>query len=654
MADAGGYTQERRLFSLETPLGPDRLLVRSMRATESMSQLFQCDLDLVSDDLNIDFRQIIGQPVTIGIKMLDETNQRTFHGHVKRFTQTTSDGRLACYQAEVVPWLWFLTKTADCYIYQHKTVPDIIADIFKRSGFRDFEPRFSAKYDTWEYCVQYRETAFNFVSRLMEIEGIFYFFRQEKGKHILVLADSPTAHRPCPVQARFKFEHVFGSGVKRGDDTVFKWRRDQSYRFGKYTHTEYNFETPSASLRADINTRVPHGGNPKYEVYDYPGEYERRPEADPWGKLRMEEEETAHESITGEGNCRALIPGFRFELYEHERRDQNGTYVVTSVTHEAHEGGLYSGVGASKEKYKNTFTCIPYSTPFRPPRLASKPVMRGSQTAFVVGPPGEEIHVDNYGRVRVQFHWDREGKRDQNSSCFMRVAQPWAGKNWGAMWIPRIGQEVIVDFLEGDPDRPIITGRVYNAESMPPYELPKHQTRSTFKSRSSKGGTPANFNELRFEDKKNEEQILLHAERDMDHSVERDSRELVGRDRNLIVERDQRESVEGEKHSRVGKDRVENVGGNLLVSVEGRHDETVGTRFVVEAGDEIHLCAGSKIVLEAPEFSMLGSGGFIGLGPGGVVIQGTVVLINSGGGCATGTSASVADPKKPDRADEGK
>jgi type VI secretion system secreted protein VgrG len=311
MADGGQYTQERPLFSLDTPLGADRLLVRSMRATEGMSQLLQCDLDLVSDDLNINFHDIIGQSVTVGVKMLDESNQRTFHGHVRRFTQTTSDGRLACYQAEVVPWLWFLTKTADCYIYQNKSVPDIVEDIFRRHGFHDYERRLTAHYDPWEYCVQYRETAFNFVSRLMEIEGIFYFFRQEKGKHILVMADSPAAHKPCPVQARFTLEHVFGKGFKRAGDTIFKLRRDQNYRFGKYTHNEYNFETPSATLRADINTRVPHGGNPKYEVYDYPGEYEKRPEADPWGKIRMEEEEARYEWITGEGNCRALIPGFR-------------------------------------------------------------------------------------------------------------------------------------------------------------------------------------------------------------------------------------------------------------------------------------------------------------------------------------------------------
>ena len=472
MAAGSSYTQERRLFSLETPLGPDKLLVRLMRATESMSELFQCELDMVSDDLNIDFNRIIGQNVTLGIKMLDETNQRWINGQVSRFAQAASEGRLACYRAEVVPWMWFLTKTADCYIYQFKTVPEIIEDVFRRFGFHDYELRLQDTYTPWEYCVQYRETACDFISRLMEIEGIFYFHRQEQGKHILVLADSPAAHKPCPVQARFKYEHVFGKGFKRGEDTVFHWRRDNYYGFGKYAQNDYYFETPRTSLLTHSNTREQYGGNPKFEVYDYPGDYEKRHEGHSWARSRMEEEEAHHDIITAESNCRALIPGFRFDLYDHERRDQNATYVVTSIVHEAHEGGFYSGEGAGQASYKNTFTCIPYPTPVPPGARHRRAQVQGTQTAFVVGPPGEEIYTDKYGRVKVQFHWDREGKHDENSSCWIRVSHPWAGKNWGAIWIPRIGQEVIVDFLEGDPDRPIITGRVYNAEQMPPYELP--------------------------------------------------------------------------------------------------------------------------------------------------------------------------------------
>jgi type VI secretion system secreted protein VgrG len=333
----------------------------------------------------------------------------------------------------------------------------------------------------------------------------------------------------------------------------------------------------------------------------------------------------------------------------------NKSYVLTEVHHSASVGeSYYDDSPSDGEHYSNHFACIPNTVPFRPARITPKPFVQGPQTALVVGKSGEEIWVDKYGRVKVQFHWDREGKNNENSSCWVRASQPWAGKNWGSIWIPRIGQEVIIDFLEGDPDQPIITGRVYNAEQMPPYDLPDNQTRSTFKSRSSKGGGSSNYNELRFEDKMGSEQIFINAEKDMDLRVENDSREFVGNDRSLIVQGDQKESVTGDKSTDITGNLNEKVGQTLSLQIGQTLYEKTGTSFAHEAGQEIHLKAGMNVVIESGlELTIQASGNFINIGPAGVAISGTLVLINSGGAAGSGSPSSPTDPVKPDEADDG-
>ena len=647
-------TQEDRLIAIETPLGPDVLLLRSFTGTESMSQLFHFHLDMLSQDFNIDFDRIVGKNVTIKVKPEDEGSERYLNGHISRFAQLPVEGHLARYEAVMAPWFWFLSRTADCRIFQDKSVPDVIEEVFGDSGFSDYENRLQGSYEPRKYCVQYRETAANFVMRLMEEEGMFFFFRHEKGRHILVMGDGSSVHKPCPDQARARYEHVAGRGAERDEDVVFEWRYEQELRPGKYALADYNFETPSTSLLANVDSRIDQGGNRKYEVYDYPGKYLKRDRGDTVVGIRMEEEETPHTVVTGSSNCRGFATGFRFELTEHERRDQNQQYALTSISHSADSGSFIAGTEGEGATYANTFTCIPFDVPFRPARNTPKPLVQGCQTAVVVGPPGEEIHTDKYGRVKVQFHWDRLGKKDDNSSCWMRVSQAWAGKNWGAVFLPRIGQEVIVDFLEGDPDRPIITGRVYNAEQMPPYTLPANQTQSGIKSRSSKGGGSSNFNEIRFEDKKGSEQLFVHAEKDMDVRVKKESREFVGSSRHLIVGANQLEQVKGNKHENVGGDQVEEVSGKLSLKVGQDRDEKIGMKHAVEAGQEIHLKAGMKVVVEAGmQLTLKGPGGFVDIGPAGVTIQGTLVNINSGGAAGSGSGASPASPTAPDKADDG-
>lgn len=705
----GKYAQEKRLIQIDTSLGQDVLLLKSFGGHEAISRLFAFSLDLLSEDPSISFDQIVGQRVSISITQVSG-EKRYINGFVSRFSQSGADARFTHYHAEVVPWLWFLTRTAACRIFQNMTVPDIITKVFKDLGFSDFKNSVQGTYEQWEYCVQYRETAFNFVSRLMEQEGIYYFFEHEKDKHTLVLADRPNTHKPCPGQPKGRVDFTAG-GLVMDEDVVHNWQMEQELRTGKYSLKDYNFETPSTDLGVKEPSIISVDGNSRYEIYDYPGEYAMKAEGETIAKTRMQEEETTHLLATGSSNCRGFVSGFRFDLEGHSRRDMNKSYVLTEVHHSASEGESYYDESASdEEQYSNSFTCIPHSIPFRPARITPKPFVQGPQTAVVVGKSGEEIWVDKYGRVKVQFHWDREGKKDENSSCWVRVSQPWAGKNWGAMWIPRIGQEVIIDFLEGDPDQPIITGRVYNAEQMPPYGLPDNQTRSTFMSRSSKGGGSANYNEIRFEDKKGSEQIFVNAEKDMDHRVENDSREFIGNDRSLIVHVNQRELVEGDKHAhvkgvhqekidkdmshevganrmekvvsdmslevganrkekigsdmslQVGSNRMEQVGSNLSIKVGADckeeiggsrslqvgtdRHEKIGSLYAVESGQEIHLKGGMKVIIEAGMQLSL-------VGPGGFVDIGPAgvtiqgMLVKINSGGSAGSGSGVS-PKSAD------
>jgi len=666
------FTQSSRILGIDTPLGSDVLLLHTLSGHEAISKLFHFSVELLSENHSISFQDIVGKQVTLSVH-LSGTDKRFWNGFVSRFATVGGDNRFSYYQAEIVPWLWFLTRTADCQIFQQKTVPEIIKKVFQDHGFQDFQDRTQATYPQREYVVQYRETAFNFVSRLMEEYGIFYFFEHDQNSHTLIFADKPQVHKNCPVQHKVRFNYTPG-GTFQKEDIVQSWGAEQELRPGKYALNDYNFQTPSTSLMANVQTVDKIGGNTNYEIYDYPGIYTKKSDGDDLTKVRMEEEEAVHYLLTGSGNCRSFASGYKFHLDDHPRRDQNGDYLLTEVTHSASVGDSYSGSGGdSEETYGNHFACIAVSVPFRPQRLTPKPVVQGLQTAVVVGPSGEEIYTDKYGRVKVQFFWDRLGKKDDKSSCWVRVSQPWAGKNWGSINIPRIGQEVIVEFEEGDPDRPVVTGRVYNAQQMPPYTLPDNQTRTTFMTRSTKQGSSSNYNELRFEDKKGSEQIFLHAEKDMDVRVKNDSREYVANDRSLMVNGNQKEKVKGEQDIQISGDQNESVGGDASLNVTGNQNvktgqnmslqvgqnlqEKSGQNYAHEAGMEIHLKAGMNVVIEAGmELTIQASGGFINIGPAGIAISGTLVLINSGGAAGSGSPSSPTDPKAPkdpDEADDG-
>jgi len=657
-------------MEIDTPMGKDVLLLQKFEGVERVSGLFSFRLEMLSKRNSIDFACVVGRNVTVTLN-LPEGKKRRFNGIIRRFSQGTSDSRFTLYQAEMVPWTWLLTNTSDCRIFQKMSIPDIVQKIFKDNGFKDFKNHLQKSYPVEEYCVQYRETAFNFVSRLMEQVGIFYYFEHVQGKHDLIMADTPGEHQPCEHQPVASCEPTLGALAK--EDLVGSWTFEQEIRPEKYSLTDYNFEIPSNNLGVNVDSLNPPTGGQRYELYDYPGAYLYRDLGDQLVKLRIEEEEVLRIVASGSSGCRGFASGYRFALKNHYRPDFNKAYVLLAVNHTAEEQSYISGEDEAQFKYSNTFSCIPATVPFRPSRATRRPVVEGAQTAVVVGPPGEEIWVDKYGRVKVQFHWDRDGKKNDESSCWIRVSQHWAGKNWGLISIPRIGQEVVVDFLEGDPDQPLITGQVYNAEQMPPYPLPKHQTRSTMKSRSSKGGGPANYNEIRFEDKKGSEQVFVHAERDLDLRTKNNFRTWVGHNSHLVVGGNRSERIEGQHHLYIGSDQKEQiagashtkiegdscsaVSGSLSLTVDRDRDEKVGMKYAAEAGMEIHLKAGMKVILEAGvQLSIKAGGSFIDLSPAGIAIQGVLVNINSGGAAGAGSGASPASPsppQKPDHADDG-
>lgn len=588
----------QRTMQIVTPLGADVLLFRSMRAREELSRLSEFDVELLSEQRDIAPAAILGRNVTVSLE-LEGDALRHFNGYVTRFGQAGMQGRYHAYRAVVRPWLWFLTRTADCRIFQDLSTPEIVKQVFADHGMADLKDELTYTYPTRSYCVQYRESDFDFVSRLMEKEGIYYFFEHGEDRHTLVLADAASAHVRAPGYDTLRY--IDASRLVRPDqEIVSRWDHACEIQPGRYRMTDYDFERPGADLSAHSSaTRENVLGD--YEVYDYPGTYRTGADGEQYTDARLDELQAQFETVRAAGTPRGVAAGRLFELAGHPRADQNREYLVTAVDYTMRLNE-YETDPAPDSVCTCEFTALSSKQQFRPRRLTQVPSVKGPQTAVVVGPSGDEIFTDKYGRVKVQFHWDRYGKKNENSSCWVRVAHPWAGKNWGMIAIPRIGQEVVVDFLEGDPDQPIITGRVYNAEQMPPWALPANMTQTGMLSRSSKGGSAANANELRFEDKKGAEQVYLHAEKNQDISVENDETHAVGHDRAKTighdettgVRHDRTETVGNNETITIGVDRRERVGSNETIAIGVNRTETVGSNETITIGSNRSISVGAS------------------------------------------------------------
>jgi type VI secretion system secreted protein VgrG len=531
MAD---YTQAGRPFRVYTPAGNDVLLLENLEGEEAISRPFEYRLDMLSTNPAVDAESLINKTVHVEIDQADGS-KRYIHGMVSHFISRGPQQLLTAYSAVVRPWFWFLSLWQDCKIFQSKSVPDIVEKVFKDCGYSDFTLKLYKTYQPRDYCVQYRESCMDFVARLLEEEGIFYFFEHTAHKDTLILTDKGVGCTPCPGNSTGTMSPYASSA--QPDDVITSIEQETHTATAKVTLQDYNFLTPNQNLQANAQ------GTGPGEAYDYPGKYDSRGTGDDYAGVRLEELEAPVKIVRGEGNCRAFTAGYKFDLKNHGQRAMNTSYLLTRVRISMATNSYRTNADV-RDDYSNTFEAVPAAVTYRPARVTRKPVISGVQTAVVVGPSGEEIYSDQYGRVKVQFYWDRVGTKDQNSSCWLRVSQDWAGKTWGAVFIPRIGQEVIVDFLEGDPDRPLITGRVYNADQMPPYTLPDNQTQSGVKTRSSKGGAGANYNEFFFEDKKGSELIRMHAEKDLLTEVENDETRNVMHDRTVTITNNETQTVD--------------------------------------------------------------------------------------------------------------
>jgi type VI secretion system secreted protein VgrG len=574
-------TQAGQPFSIATPLGADELLLDTFNGVEGISTPFLFTVDLLSENEKVDAADVLRKEVTLTFILPDGSN-RVIHGIVRRFAQLGQRDQLTYYRAEIVPWLWFLSLAKDVRIFQQMSVLEIVEKVFTAQGYQDFEIKCSRSYPKREYCVQYRESNLDFVSRLLEEEGIYYFFRHSTSGHVLVLADDNNAAQEVGGGGAARL-----SGERRDDeDVVLELSDVHAVHIGTVTLTDYDYLQPSLSLQQTVS------GEGREEAYDYPGMYASPSDGDRYALVRLQEQEAVARVLTGAGTMRSFESGAKFKLVGHYRRDLNASYLITEVRHSGH-AGAYRAWEDRQPHYENSFSAIPLGTPYRPPRRTPKPTVHGSQTAVVVGPAGEEIWVDKHARVKVQFHWDREGRKDENSSCWVRVSSSWAGKGWGWIQIPRIGQEVIVDFLEGDADRPIITGRVYNAEQVLPYELPANQTQSGVKSRSSKAGGTDNFNEIRLEDRKGSEQIYIHAEKDRKVIVENNNTEDVGHNETISIGNDR-----GEK---VGNNEAISIGNNQSINVGTNQSLTVGSNQTISAGNNQSTSVGKNRSVDVAE-----------------------------------------------------
>jgi type VI secretion system secreted protein VgrG len=655
---------EKSTMVLTSKAGKD-LQFKSMSASEGLGTLFEFDIQALSSNHSLSTGDLLGTPASVAVGLRNGA-KRHFHGIICAMGMEGSSQRAFQYRLVLRPWLWLLTRRSDTRVFQAMNLEAILKKVFE-----PFSPnvKFELSGDplpVYEYCVQYRESDFNFVSRMMEQEGVYYYFEHDADKHTMVIVNTPSAHQPSPYQDVFEYREVPDRSLKT--EPITEWKVLQEIQSGKVVLRDFDFVKPKLSLEAATQSMRSNASS-KLEVYDYPGIYAAKDAGQRYSKLRLEELEARYARVSAAGPVRGVGCGYQIKLKGHPRPDQNKLHLVVSTEIECTLSDYESG--SEETAFICRFIAMESSGVYRPTRAAIKPSVSGLHTAIVVGPSGDEIHTDSHGRVKVQFHWDRLGKSDEKSSCWVRVSSPWAGQNWGAISLPRIGQEVVVDFLQGDPDRPMITGRVYNGDQPPPYALPANATVSTNKSRSSKSGTKDNFNELRFEDKKGSEYVWFQAEKDFHQLVKNDATLLVTGNQERIVEKDLTEDIKGEVKLKVGKDWVSEVTGLHSMKVSKDHvtesgasvsmksatktDIKIGTDLGVDAGVNVHIKAGANVVIEAGVMLTLKAGGStVVLGPAGVMIIGSMVLINSGGGGGSGGGASpkpanaVSPPKKKD------
>ena len=583
----GTSTREDRLLAIDTPLGKDKLVLTEFAGEEEISQPFTFFATLRSEDADIKPEDLIGAKVTIWIKR-ETAEPVPLSGMVRSFSFASVDVRgFREYQAEIVPWLWFLSCTTDCRIFQNLTVPKIIETIFGELGFTDYEMGgLTGSYQPLDFCVQYRETALAFISRWMEELGIFYFFRHEANRHVMVLGDQNRAFKPV-VEKDALFGDHSGSNVSQ-------WRHSYQFRSGRYAHKDFAFKTPSQDLRTTESSLLKLQRASAFEIYDYPGGYTQKGDGQQLTRLRMEEHEAAYHTVAGASICASFFAGGKFTMTRHHlQAEEKQEYVLQRVAHRASDY-TYITANAGPPSYDNSFEAFPAATQFRPPARTPWPSVHGPQTATVAGPPGETIHTDKHGRVKLQFHWDRRGKRDDKSSCWVRVSQNWAGKGWGGVFIPHVGHEVVVSYQEGDPDMPLVTGRVYNGENSKALDLPANKTQSSVQDHSG--------NSILMEGKGGAQKINVHAVKDMNVTVDNDRTTHVKAKLTETVDKGHELTVHQSYKETITEGATSDITGGLKSTVTGAWESTVNGKLTekISEGEEKTITGTRKITVTGP------------------------------------------------------
>lgn len=701
-----GLSGARKILTITSTAGTDALLMLGMKGQERLGRLPRFELDMVSgvDMLgkpkDIDLHALIGTRATVKLELDGMVPmQRYWDGYIVRAERGERHGRFVRYTAVLRPWLWFMTRTRNSRVFQSMTVKDILAKVLGEYSPGAHEMRLlMPKYPTLDYCVQHNETDFDFVSRLMERFGIYYFFEHTSSKHTMVLVDLTITHKP-----KQNPMPIFWSGALKQGQSVTDWKAYEEVRSQKVVISDYDYLGSSTAIKAEKAATSPPAKVGKMEFFEHsPGVVQNSQkdkaamllmEPADAAKVLIEEQNSLQAAYSGLTNQRDMAVGATFILADLQDPAENGMYLMvdakysmTFAQHEAVED--LKGIDHNREGFRCDFIAInSLKGTFRPERSTPRPRIYGPQTAIVVGAAGNEIETDTQGRIKVQFRWDREGKKDANSSCWLRVATPWAGKGFGMFALPRVGHEVVVSFLEGDPDRPLVTGSVYNDQNMMAWKMPDNATFSGVVTRSSKGGKDANCNEIRFEDKKDNEYIWIQAEKNFYRHVKGDAFDFVekndsvriGEIRKVAIGKSLYTDIKEETMTHVGKDLHLTVGADMLVNVKTAHDMKIGKDWSLKvggnagidvtgktdwkSGKDISFATGTAqfsikgldIVIEASKSITLKAGGStITIGGPGVTIDGALVKLNCGG---SGGSAKSASPKaaaeaKKDKSDE--
>ena len=647
---------ENRQLRLKGPLGPKKMILVRADVSEKMSTLTETDIQFMSPDHDLKMEDVVGQRLSLELDD-EEGNTRHWHGHCVSCAYEGLFGGQALYRAEVRPWLWFLTLHADCKIFQEKSALEVIKEIFSDRGFSDYQDKTSSNFEKREFLVQYRETDFEFVSRLMEEEGMYYFFTHDTSKETLVLADGSGSHSALEgaAQIRFAFKEEGGGSFKRDEDHIYEWKSSERVNTGKASLTDYDFKKPTTDLKAV--TSIPKGkhSHKDIEVYDYPGIHDTADFGKTRTRIRAEALAAEYKRTWGKSNVRTMAVGGTFTLKEHPRSDFNKEYLVlgarhklqietdqdkeeqanTNLSDDQNSGGAEEG---KKESYESEFSVQLKSEPFRAPLATGRPIIPGLQTAVVTGPSGDEIYTDEYGRIKVQFHWDRDGQKDEKTTCFIRVSQSMSGQSWGMFHIPRIGQEVVVQFEEGNPDRPIVTGMLYNDAKKHPFDFPANMTQHGMKSNTTKGG--GGFHELVFEDKKEEEFVRLQSERDYKETIKNNAEISIGfehsdpGDLTQKIYHNKTEELETGDYTFTVKEGLQSVdiattntvtiGEEETITIGTDKTDDVGANYTITVGDTLDITAGTAINLTVGQSS-------IEMTSGEIKIKSTSVKVESTG-----------------------